>query len=85
MPSNFKMLSTKASSSRATDGLDGDTATLVRARRAVGDRLVSPWSDYSRLVRPDQRHSAWGRVLGSYAQCRAFGVSLRGAKAHYNS
>ena len=29
---------------------------------------------------PDQMQSAWGRTLGSYAQCSALGRSLRGAR-----
>ena len=48
--SKFKMLSTQASRSRMIDELDVDTATLLRARRVVGGRRVSPWRDYSRLA-----------------------------------
>ena len=60
----FKTFCTQASSSRTIDELDRDRVMLLRARRAVHGRGVSPWPAYCRLGRvwalqgPREAHSA---------------------------
>ena len=52
MVSKLELLPTTASSSKTIEDLDGTqlcSDILLRARRAVGGRIVSPWPDYNRL------------------------------------